>query len=108
MLHGQTAAEGGLEPPYHLRCQADLRHQDQCAAAQLQRALDKPQKHNGLAAAGYAVQQCRVGSGILQIRQQIVKNLLLFRDSSSGCGSNGMAANRSMALSCSAAVSTPF
>ena len=45
---------------------------------QLQRALDKPQKHNGLAAAGYAVQQCRVGSGILQIRQQIVKNLLLF------------------------------
>ena len=79
MLNGQTAAEGGLEPPYHLRCQADLRHQDQCAAAQLQRALDKPQKHNGLAAAGYAVQQCRVGSGILQIRQQIVKNLLLLR-----------------------------
>ena len=29
-------------------------------------------------------------------------------DSSNGCGSNGMAANRSMALSCSAAVSTPF
>ena len=41
VLHGQAAAEGRLEPPYHLRRQADFRHQYQCAAAQFQRALDE-------------------------------------------------------------------
>ncbi len=90
VLHGQTAAEDGFEPAYHLRCQADFRHQYQSSAAQRQRTLDQPQKYDGLAAAGYAVQQCRMGlSSLSKSGQQIVNILLLRRIVPAAAGQTG-------------------
>ncbi len=81
MLHGHPPTELALEPQDHLRCQADLRHQHQRTAAQLQTPLDEFQEHQRFAAAGYAVKQGRVRGSILQPGQQrVIGGLLLLRE----------------------------
>ena len=78
MLHRHPFAELPLEPQDHLRGEADLGHQHQRLAAQLQAPLDELQKHQGLAAARHTVQQGRVGCVIFQLGQQgLVGQLLL-------------------------------
>ena len=48
-----------------------------------------------------------MGPAVLRFGSSSSKTCCCSAESSNGCGSNGMAANRSMALSCSDAVSTP-
>ena len=60
MQDGHTVTEAGEELARHSRCERNLRHQQQRAAAPGQRGFDGAQIDLGLAGAGDAVQQERL------------------------------------------------
>ena len=78
VLHRNPAAKLTLEPQDHLRGQADLRHQHQGLAAQLQAPGNELQIHRRLSAACDAMQQRHPWPAHLQLpRQDVIDRRLL-------------------------------